>query len=114
MHEEEDGSIRAELPQPFQAVPIVLQVLGHLPTLDVEHVYQDPYVLEDGCTLGSEVAVHEGILPAAIPEVENEVAEETNMVLLDVDGSSETCSRRCGVIGAEGWLNILARLAGHG
>lgn len=39
--------------------------------------------------LGGEVRVEEGLLPAAVPEVEDERAEEADGVLLDVDGGAE-------------------------
>ena len=45
---------------------------------------------EDGKLLGGKIRVHKRVLTATIPEVENEVAEEANVVLLDVDGRAES------------------------
>jgi hypothetical protein len=91
MHEQEDRSIRTELPQPLETVLVVLEVFVHLPALNVKDVDQDADLLKDDGALGGEVRVHESILSTAIPEVEDKVAQKANMVLFDVYGGSETC-----------------------
>jgi hypothetical protein len=40
--------------------------------------------------LRGEITVHEGILSAAVPQVEDEVPQETNMILLNVNGRTES------------------------
>ena len=90
VYKKEDGGFRAKLPQPFEAVSIVVQVFIHLAALHVENIDEDPNVLEDGCSLGGEITVHECILAAAVPQIEDEVPQETNMVLLNVNGSTES------------------------
>jgi hypothetical protein len=72
----------------------------HLARLNVEHVDENADVLEDSGALGGEIRVHEGVLAAAVPEVEYEVAEEADVVLLDVDGCTEAGGERGGVVGA--------------
>ena len=57
-------------------------------------------MLEDGRALCGEIGVHERVLPAAIPEVEDEVAEEPDVVLLNVDGRAEARRERSGVVRA--------------
>ena len=57
-------------------------------------------MLEDGRALGGEVRVHERVLAAAVPEVEDEISEEADVVLLDVDCRAEARSERCGVVRA--------------
>lgn len=90
VYKEEDGRIRAELPQPFKAFSIVVQVFVHLAALHVKNIDEDPNVLEDSCSLRGEITVHEGILSAAVPQVEDEVPQETNMILLNVNGRTES------------------------
>lgn len=100
VHEQKHRGVRAEVAQPVETVAVILEVLIHLARLDVEHVDEDADVLEDSRALGGEVRVHEGVLAAAVPEVEDEVAEEADVVLLDVDGRAETRGERGGVVGA--------------
>ena len=57
-------------------------------------------MLEDGRALRREVRIHEGILTAAVPEVENEIAEEADVVLLDVDGRAEARGEGSGIVRA--------------
>jgi hypothetical protein len=59
--------------------------------LYVENVNENADLLKYGWTLCGEVRVHEGVLASAVPEVENEVTEETNMVLFDVNCGTESC-----------------------
>jgi len=59
----------------------------------VENVNENADLLKYGGTLSGEVRVHEGVLASAVPEVENEVTEETNMVLFDVNGGTESCGK---------------------
>ena len=70
---------------------------------DLEDVNQHADVLEDGRALGEEVRVHERVLAAAVPGVEDEIAEEADVVLLDVNCRTEAGSERCGVVRARKW-----------
>jgi hypothetical protein len=80
----------------------VLHVGYSVPGLDLEDVDKHTNGGEDSGLLSGEVLLHVRVLPAAVPEVENQVAEETDMVLLDVGGDSQTRCKRCRVIGADG------------
>lgn len=53
---------------------------------------------EDGRLLGREVRLHERVLAAAVPEVEDEVPEEADMVLLDVNGHTESGGEGGGIV----------------
>ena len=57
-------------------------------------------MLEDRRALRREVGVHKGILTAAVPEVEDEIAEEADVVLFDVDGRAEARGERSGIVRA--------------
>ena len=52
--------------------------------------------------MSGEIAVHEGILTAAVPEVEDEISEKANMVLLDVNGGTQSSGKGCRVVGTAG------------
>lgn len=98
VHEKEDSGFRTELSESLQTVAIVVQVFGHLAALHVKNVDEHANVLKDGGPLGGKIAVHEGILSTAVPKVEDEVAQESNMVLLDVDGGAQAGSEGGGVV----------------
>ena len=100
MYEKEDARLRRVLLQRVQAIAIVRRVLCRVMRADLEDVYQHTDVLEDGRALGRQVRVHERVLAAAVPEVEDEVSKKADVVLLDVDGRAEAGSERCGVVGA--------------
>lgn len=98
VHEEEHRRLRRVLLQRVEAVAVVRRVLGGVVRADLEDVDEHADVLKDRRALRREVGVHEGILPAAVPEVEDEVAEEAHVVLLDVDGRAEARGERGGVV----------------
>jgi hypothetical protein len=56
--------------------------------------------LEDRRALRGEIRVHEGVLAAAVLEVVDEVAEEADVVLLNVDCRAEARGERGGVVRA--------------
>ena len=98
MHEQENGRVGGVLLERIETVAIVLSVFGAVARADFEDVDEHPDVLEDGRALRGEVRVHERVLSSAVPEVENKVAEEPDVVLLDIDGRAEARSERCGVV----------------
>ena len=100
VYEKEDARLRRVLLQRVQAIAIVRRVLGRVMRADLEDVYQHTDVLEDGRALGRQVRVHERVLAAAVPEVEDEITKKADVVLLDVDGRAEAGSERCGVVRA--------------
>lgn len=85
MHQQEYGSVRAELFKPIQAIAVILEVLVHPACLYIEDIYHNPDMLEDCGLLSGQVRIHEGILAAAIPQIENEVPKEAYVVLLDIN-----------------------------
>lgn len=89
MHQQKHACAGTELSQPLQAIAVVFQILIGLAALDIEDIYHDTDVLEDGRALGSKVGVHEGVLATTIPEVKDEVTEKTNVILLNVDGGAK-------------------------
>lgn len=111
MHEREDDGVRAVAPQRGEALAVVAHVLRDVARGDVEDVDEDADVLEDRRLLGGQVRVHEGVLAAAVPEVEDEVAEEADVVLLDVDRCTQARCERGGVIRAawSGEINEIVR-----
>ena len=57
-------------------------------------------MLEDGRALRREVGIHKGILTTAVPEVEDEIAEEADVVLFDIDGRAEARGEGSGIVRA--------------
>jgi len=116
VHEEEDTRLGRVPLQRVQAIAVVRRVLGRVMRANLEDVNQHADVLEDGRALGGEVRVHERVLAAAVPEVEDEISEEADVVLLDVDCRAEARSERCGVVRARKWavytLNSAALVTG--
>ena len=58
-------------------------------------------VPEDVLSLRREVVLHEGLLAAAVPQVEAEVAEELDVGVLDVDGGAEPAGVPRDVVGED-------------
>ena len=50
-----------------------------VPALDVEHVDEELHAAENVVPLAGEVVLVERVLPAAVPQVEDQVAEETHV-----------------------------------
>ena len=98
VHEQEHGGVWGVLLERVETVAVVLRVFGGVARADFEDVDEHPDMLEDGRALRGEVRVHERVLPAAVPKVEDEVAEEPDVVLLDVDCRSEARGERRGVV----------------
>ena len=98
VHEQENGRVGGVLLERIETVAIVLSVFGAVARADFEDVDEHPDVLEDGRALRGEVRVHERVLSSAVPEVEDEVAEEPDVVLLYIDGRAEARGERCGVV----------------
>ena len=83
---------------PREGRPAVVHgVLGRVVCADLENVDQHADVLEDRRALGGH---HERVLTAAVPEVEDKVAQEAHVVLLDVDCRAEAQGERGGVVRA--------------
>ena len=102
VHEEEHRRLGRVLLQRVEAIAVIRRVLGRVVRADLKDVDEHADVLEDRRALRGEVRVHERVLPAAVPQVEDEIAEEADVVLLDVDGRAEARSERCGVVRAIG------------
>jgi hypothetical protein len=111
VHEEEDARLGRVLLERIEAIAVVRRVLGRIMRADLEDVNQHADVLEDGRALRGEVRVHERVLPAAVPEVEDEISEEANVVLLDVDRRAEARSERCGIVRARKWDSFIRSTA---
>ena len=98
MHEQEDLGLGAILLQSIDAVAIIVEILEGFSCLNIKDVDQYRDVLKYRRPLGGEVAVHERVLTTAIPEVEDQVPEEADMVLFYVDGCTKPRGEGCGVI----------------
>jgi hypothetical protein len=101
MNEQEYDSPRAVLTETVQTITIILEILVRLAGFDIEDVDENAYMLEYRRSLGCEIRVHERILAATVPEVEDKISQETDVVLLDVDGCSQPRGQRCRVVGTE-------------
>lgn len=64
----------------------MIEVLLGTVALDVKDINQQLDAAKDGLAVALEVALVEGVLAAAIPQVEDEVAQEADVVVLDVEG----------------------------
>ena len=100
VHQEEDGRIRTVLLQCCQASLVVVQVFLHIARLDFEDVYHDADVLEDRSLLYRQVGIHERVLTATVPEVQNEVTKEAKVVLFDVYRCTKTRREGGGLVRA--------------
>jgi len=98
VHKKEHRHFWQVLLQRVEAVTVICCVLDSIMRADLENVNQHADLLEDGRALRREVRVHEGILTAAVPEVEDKVAEETDVVLLDIDGRAEARGKGSGIV----------------
>ena len=98
MDEQEYFSLCAILLQSVNTVPVIVKVLEGFSRFNIKDIDQHRDMLEYRGPLGGKIAVHEGILATAVPEVEDQVAEEADVILLYVDGRTEPCSERCGII----------------
>lgn len=58
-------------------------------------------MLKDVVALRGEVVVDEGVLAAAVPQIEGEAAEEADVVMLDVDGGAEAASIFGDIVGED-------------
>lgn len=86
--EDVDAGGGAELQQGGEDGDVGGEVAVDVARLDVEDVDEDADVGEDVDALLGEVVLHEGLLAAAVPEVERQVAEEFHVREVDVDGGS--------------------------
>eukprot|EP00588_Corethron_pennatum_P011397 CAMPEP_0194269030 /NCGR_PEP_ID=MMETSP0169-20130528/3263_1 /TAXON_ID=218684 /ORGANISM="Corethron pennatum, Strain L29A3" /LENGTH=301 /DNA_ID=CAMNT_0039010521 /DNA_START=125 /DNA_END=1026 /DNA_ORIENTATION=+ len=87
--EHEDARVRGVLLDGLQHAGVVVEVLLGLVALDVEHVDQDLDRPEDGLAVPLEVGLVEGVLAAAVPEVQDEVPQKTHVVVLHVERGGE-------------------------
>ena len=86
--------------QRVEAIAVVRGVLDRVVRADLENVDQHANVLEKCRALGGQVRVHERVLTAAVPKVEDKIAQETHVVLLEVDCRAEARGDRGGVVRA--------------
>ena len=100
MHKKEHRRFGRVFLQRVKTVVVIRCVLDSIMRADLENVNQHTDLLEDGRALCREVGIHEGILTAAVPEVEYEIAEEANVVLFDIDGRAEARGERGGIVRA--------------
>ena len=68
----------------------VIEVLLGAVGLDIKHVNKQLDGAEDGLPIPLKVGLIKGILAAAIPQVQDEIAEETDVMMLNVEGRGET------------------------
>ena len=66
-----------------------MQILLQLSRLHVKNVDENLHIPEDVVSLWRKVVLHEGLLAAAVPQVEHEVAEQPHVRVLHVDGGAE-------------------------
>lgn len=101
MHEHKHPCPRRIILQRLNTLTINQTILCKLPALDIKDIDQNSDVLENVVPLLLEIVLHEGILPAAVPEVEGEVAEEADVGVLDVDGGTEAARIFGDVVGED-------------
>jgi hypothetical protein len=71
-------------------LPVLEALLEPLPVVfNLEDVDEDFHAAEDGLLLHEEVLLHEGVLPAAVPQVERQRAHELELVLLPLHGVAD-------------------------
>ena len=90
MHQREHCGGRTVSSQRGETLAIVFHVFGNVSCCNVEDIYQHTDMLKDGRLLGREVRVHEGILAATVPQVQDEISEEADMVLFNVYRGAKT------------------------
>ena len=100
VHKKEHRRFGRVFLQCIEAVAVIRCVLDSIMRADLKHVNQHADLLEDGRALRREVGIHKGILTAAVPEVENEIAEEADVILFDIDGRAEARGEGSGIVRA--------------
>ena len=78
----------------FECLPPVVKTFFEffILILNVKHINKHLNSSEDGFPLYGKILFHEGVLSAAVPEVEGESAHELDFVLLTFDGVSDFTS----------------------
>ena len=66
-----------------------MQIFLQLSGLDIENINQDLDIPEDIVPLRREVVLHEGLLAAAVPEVEHQVTQEPHVTVLHINGGPQ-------------------------
>jgi len=97
MNQEEDGGLWAIVVQTGHAIAKILRILDCLSRLHIEDVDHNPDLLKDCGSLHGKIRVHERVLSSAVPEVEDKVAEKTDVILFDIYGRAKTS-------GEGGWV----------
>ncbi len=64
---------------------IIVNVLVYFATLHIEHIDEHFNIAEYVVALRRKVMLHERLLPAAVPQVEHQIAQKTDVRLFDVD-----------------------------
>ena len=85
------------LEDPGKMVKILLGAVG----FNIKDVDQQLDGAEDGLTIPLEVGFVEGILATAIPQVQDEIAKETDMMMLNVEGRGEAHGISSQIVGKD-------------
>mmetsp|Transcript_16030 Transcript_16030/g.28915 ORF Transcript_16030/g.28915 Transcript_16030/m.28915 type:complete len:243 (-) Transcript_16030:108-836(-) len=99
VHQHEYPRIGRILLHRLQHAREVIEVLLGTIALDIKNVNQQLHAAKNGLAIALEVALVESILAAAIPEVQDEVAEETDVMVLHVEGGREAHGVSSEVVG---------------
>ena len=86
--QDENGGTRRELLESTKDALVGGKVALNIAGLNVEDVDENPNIGEDVDSLLREVVLHEGFLPAAVPEVEGQIAEELDMREINVNSGA--------------------------
>ncbi|CAM9184578.1 unnamed protein product, partial [Heterosigma akashiwo] len=98
VHQDEHLGVRRVLLHRLQHALVVREVLLQLGALDVEHVDEHLHAAEDQVPLGVEVGLVEGVLAAAVPQVQHQPAEEAHVRVLHVEGGRQPHRVPCQVV----------------
>jgi len=62
-----------------------VDVLVNLSALHIEDIDQHLNITEYVVPLGSEIVLHERLLPTTIPQIQHQIAQKSDIRLLDID-----------------------------
>lgn len=62
-----------------------MHIFIQLSALHIEYIYEYFYIPEDIIPLWGKVVLHECFLPSAIPKVQDQITEESDMRVLHID-----------------------------
>mmetsp|Transcript_15183 Transcript_15183/g.34981 ORF Transcript_15183/g.34981 Transcript_15183/m.34981 type:complete len:338 (-) Transcript_15183:133-1146(-) len=97
--EQKDPGVRGVLLDGLQDTAKVVKVLLGRLALDVKDVDEELDAAKDGFPVTLEIRLVKGVLSAAVPQVEDQSAQKSDVVVFDVEGGGQAGGVACQVVG---------------